>query len=237
VEPADPAMRADIQVRRLPEKQRTDRAALDAVLDAGSVAHLAIVDGGQPLAIPMAYVRDGDALLLHGSTASRLLRTLRSGTPTCATVTLLDGLVVARSAFESSMHYRSAMVVGRCEPVDDVEAALRRLTDGLLPGRSAEVRRSRRKELAATMVLRLPIVRWSVKVSDGDPEDPPEDVTGDAWAGVVPLQTVVGAPRPSADLRDGIEVPASVRALTRELEGGPPAPSTPRSMPSSAGPA
>lgn len=216
MEPPDPAMRADIQVRRLPEKQRTDRAALDAVLDAGSVAHLAIVDGGQPLAIPMAYVRDGDALLLHGSTASRLLRTLRSGTPTCATVTLLDGLVVARSAFESSMHYRSAMVVGRCEPVDDVEAALRRLTDGLLPGRSAEVRPSRRKELAATMVLRLPIVRWSVKVSDGDPEDPPEDVTGDAWAGVVPVRTVVGTPRPAADLREGIEVPPSVRALTQD---------------------
>jgi uncharacterized protein len=214
VEPTNPAPQADTRVRRLPENQRTDRAVLDAVLDAGRVAHLAIVDDGQPLAIPMAYVRDGDDLLLHGSTASRLLRTLRSGVPTCATVTLLDGLVVARSAFESSMHYRSAMVLGRCAPVDDVEAALRRLTDGLLPGRSAEVRASRRKELAATMVLRLPIERWSVKVSDDDPDDPPEDVAGDAWAGVVPFRTVVGTPRPAADLRDGIEVPPSVRALT-----------------------
>lgn len=220
MEPADPAMRAGTQVRRLPEKQRTDRAALDAVLDAGRVAHLAIVDDGQPLAIPLAYVRDGDHLLLHGSTASRLLRTLAAGTPTCATVTLLDGLVVARSAFESSMHYRSAMVLGRCEPVDDVEAALRRLTDGLLPGRSAEVRPSTRKEVAATLVLRLPIERWSVKVSDDDPEDPPADVAGDAWAGVVPLRTVVGAPRPAADLREGIAVPPSVRALTQDPDRG-----------------
>jgi uncharacterized protein len=216
VEPTTPTSPPDTRVRRLPEKQRTDRAVLDAVLDAGRVAHVAIVDDGQPLAIPMAYVRDGDALLLHGSTASRLLRTLAAGTPTCATVTLLDGLVVARSAFESSMHYRSAMVLGRCEPVDDAEAALRRLTDGLLPGRSAEVRRSTRKELAATLVVRLPIERWSVKVSDDDPEDPPADVAGDAWAGVVPLRTVVGAPRPAADLRDGIDVPASVRALTSD---------------------
>jgi uncharacterized protein len=219
VQPSDLAPRTGTSVRRLPEKQRTDRAVLDAVLDAGRVAHLAIVDDGQPLAIPMAYVRVRDHLLLHGSTASRLLRTLRTGAPTCATVTLLDGLVVARSAFESSMHYRSAMVFGRCEPVDepeDVETALRQLTDGLLPGRSAEVRPSRRKELAATMVLRLPIALWSVKVSDDDPDDPPEDVAGDAWAGVVPFRTVVGAPRPAADLRDGIEVPASVRALTQE---------------------
>jgi uncharacterized protein len=216
VEPTTPTSPPDTRVRRLPEKQRTDRAALNAVLDAGRVAHVAIVDDGQPLAMPMAYVRDRDALLLHGSTASRLLRSLAAGTPTCATVTLLDGLVVARSAFESSMHYRSAMVLGRCEPVDDVEAALRCLTDGLLPGRSAEVRRSTRKELAATLVVRLPIERWSVKVSDGDPEDPPGDVAGDAWAGVVPLRTVVDAPRPATDLRDGIEVPASVRALTQE---------------------
>jgi uncharacterized protein len=215
VEPTDPMTAPLTQVRRLPEKQRTDRAVLDAVLDAGRVAHLAIVQDGQPLAIPMAYVRDGDDLLLHGSKASRLLRTLGAGAATCATVTLLDGLVVARSAFESSMHYRSAMVLGRCEPVEDVEVALRCLTDRLLPGRSAEVRASTRKELAATLVLRLPIERWSVKVSDADPEDPPGDVAGDTWAGVVPLRTVVGAPRPAADLRAGIELPPSVRALVQ----------------------
>jgi uncharacterized protein len=213
VESTDPRTQPETQVRRLPEKQRSDRAVLDAILDEGRVAHVAIVDDGQPLAIPMAYVRDGDHLLLHGSTASRLLRTLRSGAPTCATVTLLDGLVVARSAFESSMHYRCAMVFGRCEPVVDVDGALRRLTDGLLPGRSAEVRPSTRKEVAATLVLRLPIERWSVKVSDSDPDDPPQDVAGDAWAGVVPLHAVLGAPRPAADLRAGIEVPRSVRAL------------------------
>lgn len=198
------------RVRRIPELQRLERAELDAVLDAGMVAHLAIVDDGQPLAIPLAYVRDGDRLLLHGSTGSRLLRTLEDGAPTSATVTLVDGLVVARSAFESSMHYRCAMVFGRCRRVDDPDDALRRLTDGLLPGRTSEVRVSTRKELAATSVLELPIERWSVKVSDGEPEDPPDDVAGDAWAGVLPARRGFGAPEPASDLRPDIPVPASV---------------------------
>jgi uncharacterized protein len=216
--PTDPSVR----VRRLADKQRHDRAALHAVLDAGSVAHLAIVDEGQPLAIPMAYVRDGDRLLLHGSTASRLLRHLAAGAPACATVTLLDGLVVARSAFESSMHYRSAMVLGSCRmlPVDERAAALDRLTDGLLPGRAAEVRPSTRKELAATSVLVMPLDRWSVKVSDGDPEDADADLAGDAWAGVVPIEVRHGSPRPAPDLRAGIDVPASVAALTGDRRGG-----------------
>jgi uncharacterized protein len=201
-------------VRRLPEKQRTERTTLDEVLDAGRVAHVAIVDQGQPLAVPMAYVRDGDRVLVHGSTASRLMRALRAGAPTCVTVTCLDGLVVARSAFESSMHYRSAMIFGRCRPVDDPDAALRRLTEGLIPGRTEEIRTSTRKELAATAIVELPIERWSVKVSDGDPDDDPEDLAADVWAGVVPVIEVFAQPRPAADLRPGIELPPSVRALT-----------------------
>lgn len=201
-------------VRRLPELQRHDRADLDAVLDAGRVAHLAVVDEGQPLVLPFAYVRDGDEVLLHGATASRTLRQLATGAPTCATVTLDDGLVVARSAAESSLHYRSAMVLGACHVAADPLDALRRLTEGLLPGRWAEVRPTTRKELAATLVLVLPIEEWSVKVSDGDPEDPPEDQALDIWAGVLPLEHRTGAPIPAADLRPGIEVPASVRHLT-----------------------
>ena len=213
---ADATPDPQLRVRRLADKQRHDRATLDAVLDAGCVAHLAIVDAGQPLAIPMAYVRDGDRLLLHGSTGSRLLRALSAGTPACVTVTLLDGLVVARSAFESSMHYRSAMVLGSCEvvPLEERLAALDRLTDGLIPGRAGEVRPTTRKELAATSVLSMPLERWSVKVSDADPEDEESDLAGDAWAGVVPIEVRHGRPRPAADLRAGIEVPASVRALT-----------------------
>jgi uncharacterized protein len=201
------------RVRRLPELQRLERADLDAVLDAGMVAHLAIVDDGHPLALPLAYVRDGDRLLLHGSTGSRLLRALADGAPASATVTLFDGLVVARSAFESSMRYRCAMVFGPCRPAEDAEAALRTLTDGLLPGRTGEVRASTRRELAATSVLELPIERWSVKVSDGEPEDPPEDLATDVWAGVLPAVHGFGAPEPASDLRPGIPVPASVLRL------------------------
>ncbi len=203
------------RVRRIPELQRHDQRDLEAVLDAGLVAHVGIVDDAQPYVLPLAYVRDGDRLLLHGSTGSRLLRALAAGAPACATVTLIDGLVVARSAFESSMHYRCAMVFGRCAPVEDTEVALQRFTDGLLPGRSGEVRASHPKELAATQVLELPIERWSVKASDEDPEDSEEDLAGDSWAGVLPIECRFGTPRPAADLRRGIPVPASVRQLAQ----------------------
>lgn len=208
-----PTPRPRTAVRRLPEKQRHGRAALDAILDDGVVAHVAIVHDGQPYALPMAYARDGDRLLLHGSTASRLARTLADGAPVCVTVTHLDGLVLARSAFESSMHYRSAMVLGRCRPVSDPRAALERLTEALLPGRWTEVREVRDRELAATTVLELAIEEWSVKVSDDDPEDPPEDQALDIWAGVVPVEQRYGAPRPAADLRPGIPPPASLERL------------------------
>ena len=208
------------RIVRLAEYQHTDRAALDAVLDAGRVAHVAVVEADQPFVLPMAYARDGDRLLLHGSTGSRLMRTLREGAPTCATVTLLDGLVFARSAFESSMHYRCAMVLGRCRPVADPVEALRQLTDVLLAGRSEEVRPSRSKELAGTMILELALEEWSVKISDGDPEDPPEDQAGDTWAGTLPLVTRYGEPKAAADLRPGIELPPSVRRLTGRRADG-----------------
>lgn len=231
-----PLTRADLtRVRRLSDKQRHDRAALDAVLDAGSVAHVAILDAGVPLAIPMAYVRDDDRLLLHGSTGSRLLRHLDTGATTSATVTLLDGLVVARSAFESSMHYRCAMVFGVARRVADPTLALEHLTDGLIPGRSAEVRASTRRELAATLVVELPIEQWSVKVSDGPPEDDDADLDGDAWAGVVPLEVSYGAPMPAPDLRPGIEVPTSVtRLLEQGADGRPDTDADPGADPGSA---
>lgn len=208
------------RVRRIAELQRTDRAALDAVLDAGEVAHVAVVEDGQPFVVPMAYARDGDRLLLHGSTGSRLLRRLAEGAPTCVTVTLLDGLVVARSAFESSMQYRSAMILGVCTPATDPLDALRCFTEALLPGRWSEVRPTTRKELAGTHILQLPLEEWSVKISDGDPEDPVEDQALDIWAGVVPTVTTYGQPRPSADLRPGIPVPASVRRLAEPTPAG-----------------
>ena len=191
------------RIRRLTEKAVSDRAALNAVLDAGLVAHVAVVDDGQPYALPMACARDGDRLLLHGSTGSRLMRLLADGAPSCVTVTLLDGLVYARSAFESSMNYRSAMILGQCEALrgDEMLAGLRILTEHLLPDRWETLRAPSRKELAATSVLALPLLEWSVKISDGPPDDDPADLDAPVWAGVVPLSLTAGAPVDAPDLR------------------------------------
>jgi nitroimidazol reductase NimA-like FMN-containing flavoprotein (pyridoxamine 5'-phosphate oxidase superfamily) len=191
------------RIRRLPGKAVTDRGGLDAVLDAGKVGHLAIAADGQPYALPVAYARDGDRVLVHGSTGSRLFRALAVGAPACLTVTLLDGLVLARSAFESSMHYRSAMVLGRASrlPGDEMLAALEVLTDHLLPGRWAQLRPPKPRELAATMVLTMPLDEWSVKVSDAPPDDADGDLDAPVWAGVVPIAEAYGAPVPAPDLR------------------------------------
>lgn len=200
------------QVRRLPEKAAHDVADLHAVLDAASVAHVAVVADGQPFVLPMACARDGGRLLLHGSRASRLMRTLAGGAPTCATVTLLDGLVYARSAFESSMNYRSATVLGAATPVPphEVVEALRVLTEHLMPGRWEQLRPPHRKELAATMVLALPLDEWSVKISAGPPEDPDDDLAAPVWAGVLPLTLAAGVPVDAPDLLPGRPVPAYV---------------------------
>jgi hypothetical protein len=190
-----------------------DRAALDAVLDAGRVAHVAVHDeAAQPYVVPVAYARDGDAVLFHGSTASRLFRSLAEGAPTCLTVTLLDGLVLARSVFESSMHYRSAMVLGSATPLEhrDKAAGLERISEHLMPGRWADARAPSRKELAATLVLSLPLAEWSVKVSAGPPDDAEDDLDLPVWAGVLPLHTVAGEPVAAPDLRGDPAVPAYV---------------------------
>jgi uncharacterized protein len=200
-------------VRRLPEKQVRDRPVLDAVLDAGRVAHVAVRDeDGQPYVVPVAYARDGDTVLFHGSTASRLFRGLADGAPTCLTVTLLDGLVAARSVFESSMHYRSAMVLGTAAVLtgDDKLRALQQVSEHLMPGRWADARQPNRKELAATLVLSLPLDEWSVKVSDSPPDDAAEDLDLPVWAGVLPLREVAGEPVPAPDLRGTPALPAYV---------------------------
>ncbi|MGA8248613.1 MAG: pyridoxamine 5'-phosphate oxidase family protein [Nocardioides sp.] len=207
---------------RLPELASTDRAALDALLDSALVGHFALVaEDGTPAVIPTAVIRDGDRVLAHGSTGSRWMRRLAGGAPTALAVTSYDGLEVARSAFESSIHYRSAVLFGRCTPVtDDKQRALDVITERLLPGRVAEVRRPTKAELAATLVLSLPIADWSLRISAGWPEDEESDVAGPAWAGVVPLRQVYDVPRPAPDLREGIEVPPSVRALTGQTPVG-----------------
>lgn len=187
---------ARTRVRRLPEKAVADRTALHAVLDAGLVAHVGLVDGHQPFVLPTAYARDGERLLLHGSTGSRLFRSVAAGVPVCVTVTLLDGLVYARSVFHSSMNYRSAVVLGRGRALDagEVPTALRLLVDHLLPDRWDDARPPSRRELAATLVVEVPLDEASVKVSDGLPEVEPEDADWPVWSGVVPLQQVAGAP-------------------------------------------
>ena len=191
------------RIRRLPEKAVADVAVLHSVLDAARVAHVAFVDDGRPVNIPVGAARDGERLLLHGSTGSRLFRRLAAGAEVCVTLTLLDGMVLARSAFTSSMHYRSAIVFGTASEVPDGDkvAALRAISEAWLPGRWDTLRPATAKELAATVVLALPLREWSVKVSDGPPDDPEEDLDAPVWAGVVPLVTAYGEPVPAPDLR------------------------------------
>jgi uncharacterized protein len=192
------------RIRRLPEKAVDDPAVLHAILDEARVVHVGFADAaGRPVVIPTGAARDGDRLLLHGSTGSRLFRRLAEGAEVCATTTLLDGMVLARSAFESSMHYRSAMVFGVARELKGEEklAGLRVMSEAWLPGRWDTLRAPNARELAATMVLALPLDEWSVKVSDGPPEDPEEDLDAPVWAGVLPIVTAYAEPVPAPDLR------------------------------------
>jgi nitroimidazol reductase NimA-like FMN-containing flavoprotein (pyridoxamine 5'-phosphate oxidase superfamily) len=200
---------------RMPEKGVDDRAKLDALIDQEYVGHVGVVRDGGPVVVPTGVARDGDRLLVHGSTGSGWLRELAAGADACVTVTSLGGIVVARSAFESSFHYRSAVVFGRLSVLvgEDLQAALDVVVVLFVPGRLAVVGASSAMELGATIVLAMPIEQWSLRVSEQWPEDPPDDVAGEAWAGVVPLRTGFGEPRPAPDLRPGIPVPASVEGL------------------------
>ncbi|HEX4787294.1 MAG TPA: pyridoxamine 5'-phosphate oxidase family protein [Actinospica sp.] len=192
------------RVRRIPEHAVRDRSTLHQVLDAGLVGHLALADEtGQPYAVPVAYARADETVLVHGSSASRLFRLCAAGTPVCFTVTLLDGLVLARSAFESSMNYRSVMVLGHCNVLHGrtKESALRLIGEHLMPERWAEIREPAAQELRATAVLELPLDECSVKVNDGGPDDPAEDVELPVWAGRVPLVRQWGEPVPAEDLK------------------------------------
>ena len=206
------SVEAGTRIGRLPERQVTDRARLDAILDEAIVAHVAVIRDGLPMVIPFACARDGDSLLLHGSTGSGLLRIAASGQPISVGVTLLDGLAVARSAFDSSMNYRSVVAFGVPEVLsgEEKEAALHHLTEHLLPGRSNEVRPSTRKEYAATLILRLRLDRVSVKIRDGEAVEEPDGEDQSVWAGILPFGTAAHEPVPDPGVT--AEVPASVRA-------------------------
>ena len=198
------------RVRREPERAVYDRAAIDAILDEGLVCHLGFVHEGQPFVIPTLYARVGDEIYVHGSAASRMLRTLDGGVDACLTVTLVDGVVLARSIFNHSINYRSVVVLGRASAVEQREEKLRALeafSDRLLPGRWAEVRPPNAKELKATAILRLPLDEISAKVRTGPPEDLEEDMTVPVWAGVIPLTLEAGEPRPDPRLSLKIDAP------------------------------
>jgi nitroimidazol reductase NimA-like FMN-containing flavoprotein (pyridoxamine 5'-phosphate oxidase superfamily) len=191
------------RVRRLPARGVFDRAAIYAILDEAFVCHVAFAVDGQPYAIPTGYARLEDALYLHGSAASRMVRQLSAGLEVCVTVTLLDGLVLARSAFHHSVNYRSAVVLGRARLVTDLEekrAALRQFTNHVVPGRWDELRPITDQEIKATAVLALPIEEASAKVRTGPPRDDDDDLAWPVWAGVVPLATIHGEPIPDAHL-------------------------------------
>jgi nitroimidazol reductase NimA-like FMN-containing flavoprotein (pyridoxamine 5'-phosphate oxidase superfamily) len=209
-------------VRRVPQRAVYERAAVEAILDEALVCHLAFVHDGLPYAIPTLHARVGDVVYLHGSAASRMLRTLEAGAPACLTVTLVDGLVLARSAFHHSMNYRSAVVVGTLRTVEgDAErtAALEAFTERLVPGRWGEVRPPNRKELKATSVLALPLEEASAKVRTGGPVDDEEDYDLPVWAGVVPLALTAGAPQADDRLAPGVEPGPHVTSWTPARAG------------------
>ncbi|HMG30751.1 MAG TPA: pyridoxamine 5'-phosphate oxidase family protein [Jiangellaceae bacterium] len=204
------------RVHRLRERQVRDRAVLYEILDGGLVAHVALCVEGEPMLLPVAYARDGDRLLLHGSTAAGLLRAVAGGAPIAVAVTHVDGLVFARSIFDSSMNYRSAVVFGTARVVEGDErvTALRALSDHLMPGRWDEVRPPTARELAATLVLALPLDEVSVKVRTGGPSA--EEAADPAiWAGVLPLRAHTGEPLPADDLSPDVPLPDSLRAARR----------------------
>jgi uncharacterized protein len=198
------------RIRRMPKRAVGDRAELEAILDEALVCHLGFVADGHPVVTPTLHARIGDHVYVHGSAASRTLRTLGEGVPVCLTVTLVDGLVLARAAFHHSVNYRSAMLFGTAEPISDPDEKLRALrgfTEKLVPGRWDDVRPPTAQELKGTAALRLALDEVSAKVRRGPPADDEPDYELDTWAGIVPLSLRRGAPQADARLRAGVPLP------------------------------
>jgi nitroimidazol reductase NimA-like FMN-containing flavoprotein (pyridoxamine 5'-phosphate oxidase superfamily) len=197
----------------MPARADYDRETIDAILDEALVAHVGFAGEGQPYVIPTLHARVGDRVYFHGSSASRTVRTLAAGARVCMTVTLLDGLVLARSAVHHSVNYRSVVVLGQATPIEapsERMAAIEAFTERLIPGRWGEVRPPTTKELKAIQVFALPLDEASAKVRRGPPLDDEEDYRLDVWAGVIPLETLAGAPAP--DSRLAAEIPLSPAA-------------------------
>ncbi len=203
-----------VKVKRLPDRGVYDAPTIHSILDQGFVCHVGFSVDGQPYVIPTLYARDGNKLYLHGSHISRMLHALRERIDMCVTVTLVDGLVLARSGFNHSINYRSVVVLGQAHEVTEKtekEAALTLLVEHVIPGRTQDARGPTVKELRATMVLVLSITEASAKVRTGPPHDTASDLDLDVWAGVIPLEQRALPPEPSPDLREGIAEPEYVR--------------------------
>jgi uncharacterized protein len=208
-------------INRLRERGRSDRGELNAILAAGLVCHLGVVIDGVPVVLPTGYGRIEQTLYLHGSSANRSLL-MATGQQVCVTITLLDGLVCARAVFHHSMNYRSAVIFGEARLVTEAGeklAALRAVTDHLVPGRWDHAREPTRKELAATAVLALPLDEASVKVRSGGPKDDPEDYDSGIWAGVLPAALKFGAAEPDPALTGDVPVPEHISALANRVRG------------------
>ncbi|MGA2857126.1 MAG: pyridoxamine 5'-phosphate oxidase family protein [Candidatus Sulfotelmatobacter sp.] len=210
---------ARTRVVREPDRAVYDREAVCRILDEGFLCHVGFVADGQPFVIPTSYGRKGASLYIHGSAASRMLRHMREGVPVCITVTLVDGLVLARSVFNHSMNYRSVVILGKAALVEDPEeklAALRTLSEHILPGRWDEARQPNERELKATSVLRVPIEEFSAKVRTGPPVDDAEDYSFPTWAGVIPLEMKAGAPIDDPHHKPQRTVPEYVKSYSRK---------------------
>jgi hypothetical protein len=206
------------RVVREPHRGIYDRATAYQILDEGLICHVGFIIDRQPFVIPTGYGRKEDNLYIHGSAASRMLRNLEQGIPVCVTVTLLDGLVLARSIFNHSMNYRSVVVLGTAVAVNDPQEkldALRALSEHILPGRWADVRQPNERELKATLVMRLPIEEFSAKVRAGPPIDDEEDYAFPTWAGVIPLTLVPAEPAADPRLSEQMTLPQYVRNYSR----------------------
>lgn len=206
------------RVVREPQRAVYDREAVNRILDEGFICHAGFTLDGQPFVIPTSYGRHEDVLYIHGSAASRMLRNVSGGIPMCVTVTLLDGLVLARSIFNHSMNYRSVVVLGKGTAIGEGEEkleALRLLSEHIVPGRWNEVRQPNEKELKATTIIRLPITEFSAKVREGPVIDDEEDYSFPVWAGVLPLNLVTGAPINDSRLSEKVRLPDYVKNYSR----------------------
>jgi uncharacterized protein len=210
-------------LKRLPKRAEYDRERVYAILDEAFICHVGFVADGQPVVIPTGYGRIGDVLYIHGSAASRMLRTVGEGISVCVTVTLVDGLVLARSAFHHSFNYRSVVVFGKARVVTDTDekmAALRAFTEQVIPGRWDEAREPNESELKATLVLGLPLQEASAKIRTGPPIDDEEDYRLPIWAGVLPMRLVTGEPIDDEQLQAGVSLPEYVRDYSRPRQNG-----------------